>query len=259
MDLVIRCKGNVLDFVDAHEVFERIGNSNEDTLNKLLSDFYLDYNGMDEKVIDLLSKNRYEEALNIVYLVKGAAGNLSMKKLYSDSINLELAIKTYVDGNIFIALPHFVDTLKSILAGFEVVASGGDENGEYLGRELIVIIDKDRLSGDILSQIINSEDNETLVFNNALEGLNEITKIIESGGKIKVIIMEIALPVIDGLTLVKYIRKLNTTYRIPIIISSAISDGFVIKEVRKADIDGYVLKPYNRDLILGKLRKYTRN
>ncbi|MEG2540030.1 MAG: hypothetical protein RSA01_10590, partial [Clostridium sp.] len=71
--MVIRCKGNVLDFVDVHEVFKRIGSNNEDTLNKLLSDFYLDYIGMDEKIIDLLSKNRYEEALNIVYLVKGAA------------------------------------------------------------------------------------------------------------------------------------------------------------------------------------------
>ncbi|MEF9951762.1 MAG: response regulator [Clostridium sp.] len=252
--MVIRCKEEVFDFVDTNEVFERIGVNDKDTLEKLLSDFYLDYVGKGEEVIDLLGKNKYEDALNIVYLIKGASGNLSMKKLYEDTLNLELAIKTYVDGNIFIALPHFAETLKSILSMFNV-----EDEGKALGElsSIIVIIDKDTLSGDIISRMFNDKGHETLVFNEPLEGLCELNRIIKSGRKIKCVVTEIAQPAGCGLDIVKYIRKLNTEYRIPIIISSAISDKFVIGEVRKADIDGYILKPFNRKLILERFKKFN--
>lgn len=253
--VIIRCKEGVLDFVDVNEVFERIGKSNKETIEKLLINFYSDYNGMDLSVIDLLGKNKYDEALNIVYLVKGAAGNLGMKKLYEDSINLELAIKTYVDGNIFIALPHFVDSLKSILSMFIVEESDSNNLNKEIVDNVVIVIDRDTLSGNILSQIIKEEGHNVFVYNNTFDGLKDIINITELGGRIKCVITEVALPGINGLDLIKYIRNINTTYRIPIIISSSISDGFVIKELRKADIDGYILKPYNRKLILERLTK----
>lgn len=58
-----------------------------------------------------------------------------------------------------------------------------------------------------------------------------------------IIITDIKMPIIDGLSLIETIRK--TDKKIPIIVLSAHDDKDYFLKTINAGIDGYILKPYN--------------
>ncbi len=68
-----------------------------------------------------------------------------------------------------------------------------------------------------------------------------------------IIITDIKMPVIDGLSLIETIRK--TDKKIPIIVLSAHDDKEYFLKTINAGIDGYILKPYNLAQITETLTK----
>lgn len=68
-----------------------------------------------------------------------------------------------------------------------------------------------------------------------------------------IIITDIKMPIIDGLSLIETIRK--TDKKIPIIVLSAHDDKEYFLKTINAGIDGYILKPYNLAQITETLTK----
>jgi two-component system, OmpR family, response regulator VanR len=68
-----------------------------------------------------------------------------------------------------------------------------------------------------------------------------------------IIITDIKMPIIDGLSLIETIRK--TDKKIPIIVLSAHDDKDYFLKTINAGIDGYILKPYNLAQITETLTK----
>lgn len=68
-----------------------------------------------------------------------------------------------------------------------------------------------------------------------------------------IIITDIKMPVIDGLSLIETVRK--TDKKIPIIVLSAHDDKEYFLKTINAGIDGYILKPYNLAQITETLTK----
>lgn len=68
-----------------------------------------------------------------------------------------------------------------------------------------------------------------------------------------IILSDIKMPIIDGLTLAKTIRQNDFT--IPIILLTSYSDQQTLLEAANAGIDGYILKPINLESMLETLSK----
>jgi DNA-binding response OmpR family regulator len=88
-------------------------------------------------------------------------------------------------------------------------------------------------------KMLNSFFNSISVANNGEIGL----KLFLEDNSYHIIITDIKMPVIDGLSLIESIRKINK--QIPIIVLSAYDDKDYFLKTINAGIDGYILKPYN--------------
>ncbi len=84
---------------------------------------------------------------------------------------------------------------------------------------------------------------KTLVLaNNGKEGLDLFIK--ESP---HIVISDIRMPIMDGLEMIKEIRKINN--KIPIIVTSAFNEQDYLLEAINLGVTRYILKPFNRTIL----------
>ncbi|MBX3042982.1 MAG: response regulator [Candidatus Kapabacteria bacterium] len=67
------------------------------------------------------------------------------------------------------------------------------------------------------------------------------------------IIMDLQMPVMDGLTAVKYIRAAERTSKIPIIICSALGFESVLKSMTLYNVADFIVKPADAQVIIKKI------
>lgn len=126
-------------------------------------------------------------------------------------------------------------------------------------------MNKDNKKGTILI----SEDNpvnmklirDVLVFYgyNIIEthdGKSAIEKIKEHKNDIDLILMDLQLPEIDGLEVIRIVKSDNSTKNLPIFVISAHVQENDIKKALKAGCNNYITKPINLEDFLGKINAF---
>ncbi|TAL33942.1 MAG: response regulator [Spirochaetes bacterium] len=114
-----------------------------------------------------------------------------------------------------------------------------------------IIVDDSKMTRQILKQILMS-----VQFNVIME--------IENGATAEMIIrnknlkpdfmfIDIEMPVMDGITLVKQIRPLLPDCRIVMVTSH--SETEMVKELASLGINGFIKKPFDRDAVILRLSK----
>ena len=94
--------------------------------------------------------------------------------------------------------------------------------------------------------------NEVIVAEDGLDGLEKMKNF-----DFDLIITDIMMPNMNGIEMIKEIKKIDT--QIPIIILSAYSDTDFFVETIKLGIDGYILKPMNLAQSVDILSKVAYN
>ena len=90
---------------------------------------------------------------------------------------------------------------------------------------------------DITSSSIESMINELVVADNGKEGLEKFIN-----GKFDLIITDLSMPVMNGITMIKEIRKINST--IPIVVTTAFcSQNDEVAELKEIGMCDYIMKP----------------
>jgi DNA-binding response OmpR family regulator len=118
----------------------------------------------------------------------------------------------------------------------------------------ILVVDDDKEIADLVEIHLVSEGYRVLKANSAWEGLSYLEK-----EDIKLVILDIMMPSMDGLTLCSKIRETNT---VPIIILSARSTDLDKIIGLGTGADDYVTKPFNplelTARVKSQLRRYTK-
>jgi two-component system chemotaxis response regulator CheY len=73
--------------------------------------------------------------------------------------------------------------------------------------------------------------------------------------KFDVILTDWNLPKMSGLDLVKHLKTSPTTKNIPIIMVTSIHDRAAILKALKTGVQGYILKPVNKEIVQTKLKE----
>ena len=117
-----------------------------------------------------------------------------------------------------------------------------------------VLIVEDDMDLQLLLQNILKGQYEVVIADNGLEAL----KTLENEDYPDLIIADIMMPILDGLTMVDAIKKHRATSEIPVIFLTA-------KSTPKDVIDGisvgakyYVIKPFKIDDLLSKIKKILK-
>ncbi|MGG7178420.1 response regulator [Clostridium paraputrificum] len=117
----------------------------------------------------------------------------------------------------------------------------------------IIIVDDDEISISILGNILIEEGYKVTSFKSGIDALKEIKKYLKNKAKVDMFILDLMMPVMDGFTLLRRLRSYMKFKETPVLITSVRSDVGSVKQVARHGVKGYLLKPYNKDLILSRI------
>lgn len=128
------------------------------------------------------------------------------------------------------------------------------ENVDFTGLHVLLAEDNE-LNMEIAKFLLESEGMTVLCAANGQEAINIFSQTEENS--IDVILMDIMMPVMDGLEAVREIRRMDRSdaETVPIIALSANVMDSDIKKTKMAGMDEHLPKPINTSLLLGAIAK----
>jgi signal transduction histidine kinase len=125
-----------------------------------------------------------------------------------------------------------------------------DELKHLLKDSTIMFVDDDESIRDGMYGILRSFFKDVILAENgqmALDKYNEHNKSID------MIVTDISMPVMDGITFVRKLKEINEDQ--PVIVVSAHSDSEYFIKLIEAGVEGFILKPINPAEVLSKIGK----
>ena len=122
-----------------------------------------------------------------------------------------------------------------------------------MSREVILIIEDDPVIQELLSLTMSKESWNLIQVKTGEEGL----KILKSK-KVNCILLDIMLPGIDGLKVLKKIKEIEQCRNIPVIMTTARGEETDIITGLELGADDYVVKPYSPKVLIARVRAGLR-
>lgn len=91
---------------------------------------------------------------------------------------------------------------------------------------------------------------------NGSDALKKIQDIRQSGGDVLLYITDVNMPVMDGLSFVKELRKSDKFT--PVLMLTTESENSMIKAGKEAGASGWIIKPFKADQLLNTVKKLIR-
>lgn len=82
----------------------------------------------------------------------------------------------------------------------------------------------------------------------------EALKVLE-GNTPNVVLTDVHMPNMDGITLIKKIRETAPLRFVPIIVLTTESQGSIVEEGKKAGATGWIVKPFQSEKLLETIRR----
>ena len=120
---------------------------------------------------------------------------------------------------------------------------------ELLSEVKVLFVDDDEEICDLVAQTLSMACEEVVCVNNGAEAID----IFLEHGNFDIVITDIVMPQLDGISLVKELRKYD--FNFPVIITSAHNETEYIHEVINLGVNGYVYKPFNVKMLINNIEK----
>ena len=137
----------------------------------------------------------------------------------------------------------------------------------------ILLIEDDPDHADLRLEIFKTEDveSEVVLMKNGMEAIdyfqevdtsNQIVQSNVEGGNVRhsqidLVILDLNLPKVDGMSILKFLKKNSRYCSIPVVILSTSSDQETILEAYKNGANGYITKPLSYDEFVDKIKMLT--
>jgi CheY-like chemotaxis protein len=120
--------------------------------------------------------------------------------------------------------------------------------------ELILIVDDEVAIQDITKNSLETYNYKTMIAGDGIEAIALYAKYID---KISVVLMDMMLPSLDGLTAIRTLKKINPN--IKIIATSGLMSNNKLMAVAEAGVTTFLSKPYTINELLLALQKVLTN
>jgi len=114
----------------------------------------------------------------------------------------------------------------------------------------ILIVDDESANLDIIDKILQQSNHKTFTAESGEEALKILKK---ESAKIDLILLDLIMPEVNGMDLLKILKDDNNTYHIPVIMLSALDEIDTIVECISMGADDFLIKPVNRILLHARL------
>lgn len=119
--------------------------------------------------------------------------------------------------------------------------------------EKILLIEDDPFLHDLYRDTLTMADYSVLSAKDGEEGLN----LIKNNTDANLILLDMMLPKLNGIDILKKIKKDETTKNISVIVLTNLSEGEIIKEALKLGANAYLIKvDYTPQQVIDMVRQY---
>lgn len=127
--------------------------------------------------------------------------------------------------------------------------------GAMAGRiqPVVLVVDDDEFQHKIIGKILEGKNYHLVFASGGIEALKIMRKT-----RPDLILMDVMMPDMGGLEVVRYINSAPQLADIPIIMITGKSDKNIVIESLKVGAAGFVVKPFDRDTLLGKVAQALR-
>ncbi len=115
----------------------------------------------------------------------------------------------------------------------------------------ILLVEDNETSAMVVGGVLSNNGHETVRVHNGCEALEKLS----SDAAFELILSDIAMPEMDGLTLLKTLREDPHFCDIPVIMCTALADAEKVKEAIRLGCADYVVKPIHANSLLAKIQK----
>ena len=123
-----------------------------------------------------------------------------------------------------------------------------------MSRVILVVDDSPTMRG-MVSHALNEAGFETKEAENGKDALIKLTTMEVGGTKPDVIVTDINMPEMDGIELVREIRKLSAFKHVPVLVLTTDNTDEKKEVGRAAGATGWLVKPFDSELILKVIQK----
>lgn len=120
-------------------------------------------------------------------------------------------------------------------------------------RPAVLVVDDDKFQHKIVSKILEDENYYLMFAASGVEALSILRKVHPD-----LILMDVMMPGMDGLEITKQIKAAPRLAGIPIIMITGKSEKKTVTESLKAGATSFVVKPFDRGTLLGKVAQALR-
>lgn len=120
-----------------------------------------------------------------------------------------------------------------------------------MGRKKVLYIDDNALLCELVSDMLESSDIEITSTTDAREGLRLLMT-----EKPDLLLLDIDMPLVNGLDLLQQIRSMHNTYDLPVVMLTANEQLSSVQKAQHLGIKGYILKPFKQDYLLERVRGF---
>jgi CheY-like chemotaxis protein len=117
----------------------------------------------------------------------------------------------------------------------------------------ILVVDDDRTNRLVLSALLSSEGHGVIMVQNGAEAVE-----VYEREQPDIVLMDIMMPVMDGYEATRRIKTLSDDGFVPVVFLTALSDDVSLAKCIEVGGDDFMTKPFNRIVLVAKIRSYTR-
>jgi two-component system chemotaxis response regulator CheY len=112
----------------------------------------------------------------------------------------------------------------------------------------VLIVDDSRAMRKIERDVVSGLGEVDVI--EAEDGVHAIERLEEVGFRVDLILLDWMMPRMDGIELLRLIKDYESLRRIPVLMVTSSCDEHRMREVWEIGVDGYLLKPFTRELFL---------
>ena len=116
----------------------------------------------------------------------------------------------------------------------------------------IMIVDDSASLRQVVSIALKGAGYEVVEAVNGQDALGKL-----DGRKINLVVSDVNMPVMDGISFVKEMKKMPSYKFTPVIMLTTEGDPSLIARAKKAGAKGWIVKPFKADLLVSAARKLT--
>lgn len=115
----------------------------------------------------------------------------------------------------------------------------------------VLVVDDSATVRNEVSTFLTGNGIQCVVANDGQDGLKKV----QSDSDIKLVISDVNMPVMDGLTMVEKIRGELKNSALNIIMLTTESNPKMKERGKAAGVKGWIVKPFNGDAVVGSIKK----